>query len=257
MIYFYLITSTLISLSYSSFITLKFFEIIYPVEYENLKYKFGWYSLKLVTISNMIFNKCKETVYDKFPSMSDKYKVTFIKDGNEIVDYAVNDLTSKFEEEFDIIVYTKNKTLFFSDKLITDDNFESLKESKFSFLAPQLHLSTKTVPITFLDYSIYLSTNQLFWYGFAKWYVSSEFCTEKFDLGEEDEYYIISFIDNNMNTIKIKHNEHVILGESDYFIIECIEKDPEFETEAADTELAETEAADTEPAYRCNDSGPK
>ena len=68
-----------------------------------------------------------------------------------------------------------------------------------------------------------------------------------FILGEEDEYYIISFIDNNMNTIKIKHNEHVILGESDYFIIECIEKDPEFETEPADTE----------PAYRCNDSGPK
>ena len=249
MMYFYLITSTLISLSYSVFITLKFVEIVYPVEYENLKYKFGWYSLKIVTISNLIFNKCKTTVYDNFISkaVNDKYKVTFIKDGNEIVDYAVNDLIPKVDEEFDIIVYTKNKTLFFSDKLITDDNFESLKESKFSFLAPQLHLSTKTIPITFLDYSIYYSTNQLFWYGFAKWYVSSEFCTEKFELGEEDEYYIISFIDNNMNTIKIKHNEHVILGESDYFIIECIEKDPEFETEPADTE----------PAYRCNDSGPK
>lgn len=254
MIYFYLITSTLISLSYSAFITLKFFEIIYPAEYEIIKYKFGWYSLKLVTISNLIFNKCKETVYDNFVSISNNYKVTFIKDGNEIENYVVNDLTliPKFEEEFDIIVYAKNKTLFFSDKLLTDDNFESLKESKFSFLAPQLHLSTKTIPITFLDYSIYYSTNQLFWFGFAKWYVSSDFCTEKFELGEEDEYYIISFIDNNMNTIKIKYNEHVILGESDYFIIECIEKDPEFETE-----LAETEAADTEPADRCNDSDPK
>ena len=252
MIYFYLITSTLISLSYSAFITLKFFEIMYPAEYEIIKYKFGWYSLKLVTISNMFFNKFKETVCDNFVSMPAKYKVTFIKDGNEIVNYAVNDLNSKFEDEFDIIVYAKNKTLFFSDKLITDNNFESLKESKFSFLAPQLHLLNKTIPITFLDYSIYFSTNQLFWFGFAKWYVSSEFCTEKFELGEEDEYFTISFIDNNMNTIKIKHNEHVILGESDYFIIECIEKDPEF----SDTESAKTEPAETEPTYRCIDSGP-
>ena len=254
MIYFYLITSTLISLSYSAFITLKFFEIMYPAEYEIIKYKFGWYSLKLVTISTIIFNKCKGTVYDNFLSMPDNYKVTFIKDGNEIVDYVVNDLTCipKFEEEFDIIVYEKNKTIFFSDKLITDNNFKSLKESNFKFLAPQLHLLNKTIPISFLDYSIYLSTNQLFWFGFAKWYVSSDFCTEKFDLDEEDEYFTISFIDNNMNTIKIKHNEHVILGESDYFIIECIEKDPEFE----DTETADVEKFETEPEYRCNVSGP-
>ena len=246
MIYFYLITSTLLSLSYSLVITLKCFEIMYPVEYENLKYKFGWYSLKIMTIGNLFYNKCKSNLYDNFVSktLNDKYKVTFInKDGNENDYYEVNDLTlipTNNEESFNIIAYqfiddAKHKTLFFSDKLITDDNiFQTLKESKYSFLAPQIHLSNKTIPIAFLDYNIYCSTNKLFWPGFAKWYLTSAFYKEDDNLMLQDhvvnkETYTISFIDNNMNTIKIKHTEHVILGESDYIIIECIEKDTELD----------------------------
>lgn len=241
MIYFYLITSTLLSFSYSVIITFKCFEILYPVEYENLKYKFVWYSLKIMTIGNLFYNKCKATVYDNFISKTEnnKYKVTFIKkDGNENEYYAVNDLTlipTAHEEAFNIISYEflnneKHKTLFFSNKLITNDNFfESLKESKFSFLAPQLHLLNKTIPISFSDYTIYCSTNQLFWAGFAKWYLNSAFYKDDDKLkllhGDKEENYTISFIDNNMNTVKIKHNEHVILEESDYIIIEAIEKD--------------------------------
>jgi hypothetical protein len=161
-----------------------------------------------------------------------------------MIDYVVNDLRliRDVDEPFEIIAYefflNMKKTIFFSDKLITDNFIESLKESNFSFLAPQLHLSKKTIPIVFSDYNIYISENQLFWPGFAKWYLSSAFCNEK--QLEDEENYIISFIDNNMNTVKIKDNEHVILGESDYIIIECIEKDAEL----TDSELAKAELSD-------------
>jgi hypothetical protein len=205
---------------------------MYPVEYENLKYNFGWYSLKIATIGNLFYNKCTSMIKNNFvlKTENNKYKVTFINDGTEIIDYVLDDLKliQNLDEPFEIIAYeffmNMKKILFFSNKLITDDTFvESLKESKFTFLAPQIHLSNKTIPIVFSDYNIYISENQLFWPGFAKWYLSSAFCNEK--QLEDEENYTISFIDNNMNTVKIKDNEHVILGESNYIIIECIEKD--------------------------------
>jgi hypothetical protein len=231
---------------------LKCFQIIYPVEYENLKYNFGWYSLKIVTIGNFIYNKCTSIIKNNFilKTENNKYKVTFINDGVEIIEHVVNDLRliRDIDEPFDIIAYeffsNMKKTLFFSNKLITDKFVESLKESNFSFLAPQLHLSNKTIPIVFSDGNIYISENELFWPGFAKWYLSSAFCNEKNINLEDEENYIISFIDNNMNTVKIKENEYVILGESDYIIIECIEKD---------AELAHTELED----IVLDESGPK
>jgi hypothetical protein len=237
--YFYLYLSTLASLCYSFLITLKMLELYYPNEYNNIKIKMFWFFLKISIISNTSYEKIKNTLYNAIYGKKDviKYNITFINEGIEVDNIKTNDfnLIKTPNSEYEIILYNINLSddtnnnstqitnsrecvYFFTDKLVeSEDFFKKIKMSSVKLLAPQIHVGNVKIPIKLKDLTIYYENTILFWNKFATWYLTY---IDPLDQNECDDIdlnnYSISFIDDQMNLIRLNKNESILLKEETY-----------------------------------------
>ena len=243
----YLLLTTCISLIYSFYITYHFAKIVYPEQLNILKFKIGWYLALLYTLGNKFYTKTKVNLwyYLTFPDNETKYSIIFIKNGLQIHNIKTDtiQLINDILFDYDIILYefrleenqhdscSMKKCCFFTKFPIeSEDYFKNIKKSNINFLAPQLHINNMKFPIVFNDtHNIYFQNNILFWNNFAKWYLfNMNELLNKNDTNKEDKInlidqiddldYYISFINNEMDTITVKSNEHIVLNESNYEI---------------------------------------
>lgn len=234
--YFYLCLSTIISFGYSCIITLKLFEINHPNEYNNLKFKMLLILLRIHVFGQALFLYIKNTLCNTFLKETPKikYNITFINKGIEVFNIKTDDfdLIQKNNIEYDIILYhvnlssSKNSTnsceevYFFTKSFIeTQDFFNNIKKSGVKLLAPQIKLEKVTIPIKFKDeINIFYEGNLLFWKNFAKWYITYINPLDNSDIIDMSKYSI-SFIDNQMNTIELNHNEMIVFNQENYDMI--------------------------------------
>ena len=107
------------------------------------------------------------------------------------------------------------KTIEKSKSLKSEDLLkENFDKSENIFISIEINLNSKTIDITKDIKPFYIINNTILDKTFVEWFLKTE---KHIDLNNEE--YIISIIDNNVNMIELKKDQYVFIkGKTEYSI---------------------------------------
>ena len=219
--------------AFTCFLTYEIGVFYYPEETSDIIQKTCWYSLKAYTVCDLVFQRLifltdKHVVRNIMPFIIHKtvqMNIALVYDGNVVKNYILSDFHNNDTlPPYDFIVHevcsdiARDKTRH----MVIFNNYISFKEdfkvSKVKFLGIQLYISSKPlskIDVVFGNHNFYVVNNTIFTQSFLKWYVKS--ATDI--IFNSTDKILIEFIDHNMNCIKLKHDEYLVIGKDDYSII--------------------------------------
>jgi len=221
---------TVVLIAPTLFVLNSVIEYVYPGKIKTTMMKIGWSAMELCTkveiAATQIYNRIPPLVAKQPP----KTMIKFICDGNEITTFS-----------FDEFVKYKNKTNINYDFILCEipivkkDNYEKydtyvLRYENINDIMSVEYNSLKCFELNMIEmkvltketYNIDLGRNQyiingnvLFDRKFMKWYLNM-YCNVILD---DEDRYIITFIDHNMNYITLPDYCYLLIRKNSYDIV--------------------------------------
>lgn len=216
----------------------KYMRINYPDKTNHLIQQSLWFTLKLDTQVNIIFNKTRNYFNDNIlkslynlMSIKETKNITFVKDGIEIENMSYNKviLANQFPN-YDFILF--NTTYNDTEYTVRFNDINKIKEintnteyipqpSSISFLSVEINLVGTNTDIKYKikmnEVNWYVVGNILFDREFIHWYLVKYY---NLDIDSVDNInYTICLIDNNVNIMTLTQDFRILIKEDTYEVL--------------------------------------
>lgn len=201
---------------------------------KNVAVMTGWNILQTCSYIEIKTISVYKYIRSYFPQKTQEYKsmITFIKNGDEIEVFEINDfLRLKAHNElvdipYDFILYeipiqnndkyTKCMVRYNNHEQIAKIEYTATNKFKLNVIQFNFKESPEQViGINFDDINFYITDNILFDCEFVKWYMKKYYTI----IISDNDKYNISFIDHNMSYINLNETNFIVIKNNDYEIV--------------------------------------
>jgi len=208
-----------------------------PEKVNSYMYKSGWNTLELISQCEIYAENTYDTVKEYLPAtwLTKKAYVKCIQGGEEVGNYEINDFLAMKEnvadEEFKTLLKATDFFLYEIPATARDKNYDNyvlrydnpqeiveIKEQtdlcpvKFDVIRFEFKNSVRLYNIKFGKQQYIIPGNRLFDRDFLKWFMKTQ---HNLILKEEDKY-LISFIDQEMNYVSFDEHSYILIKKDSY-----------------------------------------
>ena len=195
---------------------------------------YGWYLLEFFSKVEIKVQNVYAKISPYLPSVKkdDQTFITFIKDGEEVEKYNLNDFMKKREtnifsrDNYDFIFYElpiSNNDKY--DKcMLRYDNHDNIMKIEFNAIIHDFNFNViqfnfkdteKIYNINFNRIQFIINYNILFDRAFLKWYLN------KYNnaVVQDEDQYTITFIDHEMNYVSLTQDSYIVIKNKSYEVV--------------------------------------
>ena len=208
-------------------------DYVYPGQFKNMAMKVGWDALEITSRVEIYVSKLYNYLPAILPRPPPQQLIKFIGEGEEIDSFTLNEFINKKKEikiAYDFILYEipiKTQSIYEKyDKYVVryHDINDVMRLEYTSFKCFELNLiqitinETDNYTIDFGRSQFMVSGNVLFDKPFIKWYLN----TFKNIVLDDEDKYVVSFIDHNMNYVTVPSYCYILVKKNSYDIVNVI-----------------------------------